>query len=118
VSAVSGVISNFQMAHQTDILRSIELNTRETAMFIGGLGSGGVQDWLQIIATNTTPLLDINTWIHDATVQTLDHLSSIDTTLKKQPINVTINIQGATNPQGVAEAVAAYLKTISPAFSP
>jgi hypothetical protein len=118
VSAVSGIISNFQMAHQTDILRSIELNTRETAMFIGGLGGGGVQDWLQIIATNTTPLLDINTWIHDATVQTLDHLSSIDTTLKKQPINVTINIQGATNPQGVAEAVAAYLKTISPAFSP
>jgi hypothetical protein len=118
VGAVSGIISNFQMAHQTDILRSIELNTRLTATFIGGLGGGGVQDWLQAIAVNTTPLLSINTWIHDSWVELLSDAGSIKAALTKGTGNITININGAGDPQAVAQAVANYLKNTSPSFSP
>jgi hypothetical protein len=115
---VSSIIGNFQMAHQTNILRSIELNTRQTAMFIGGLGGGGVQDWLNIIAKNTTPLLDTDTWIHDSWVQQLDYLGQIRDELKRPPQINNFYISGASDPQAVATAVANYLKNTGSNFSP
>jgi hypothetical protein len=118
---VSSIISNFQMAHQTNILKSIELNTRETAMFIGGVGGGGVQDWLHIIAVNTTPLTGFNTWYHDFAVELLDDTGSMKDSLSRmstRPISVTVNISGASDPQAVATAVANYLKSTGTGFSP
>jgi hypothetical protein len=114
---VTGAIGDVEMAHQTDILKSIELNTRLTATFIGGLGGGGVQDWLHIIADNTTPLLSINTWIHDATVEELSDLGAIKTALTKGTGTYNFYIT-AVDPQTIATAVANYLKNTSPAFSP
>ena len=71
VSAVSSVISNFQMARQENSLNAIELNTRLVAMFIGGLNDGGVQTWTNLTAQYTSKLLDLDGWIHDAWVELL-----------------------------------------------
>jgi hypothetical protein len=42
VSAVTGVIGDIQNAHQTDILKSIEHNTRYTDMYVGDRADGGI----------------------------------------------------------------------------
>jgi hypothetical protein len=118
---ISSIISNFQLARQETTLNAIELNTRQTAMFIGGLGGGGVQDWAHITAVNTTPLLDINTWIHDAWMQLLDNTArgtaggggaggAIG--------SITINVNGAQDAAAIANEIAAYLRNISPKFAP
>jgi hypothetical protein len=42
ITAISSVIQNFQMAHEIDILKSIEHNTRYTMMYVGERADGGI----------------------------------------------------------------------------
>jgi len=77
VSAISGVANFIQGMHTQDIEKSIELNTRLTAMFIGGLGDGGVQTWTNLTAQYTSKLMDLDSWIHDSWVELLDDMGTL-----------------------------------------
>ena len=141
-SFVTGVIGDFQTAHQTDVLRSIEYNTRVTAQWIGPHGGSGVGDWTWQTAVNTmgvTEFVGGGGWFHDSVVQQLDLLRDIDSQLKtiaKTPggggaiaggiessgnvvVNFgPININGAGNPQQTVQQIANYLRRVSNKFGP
>lgn len=116
-SFVTGVIGDIQTAHQTDVLRSIEYNTRVTAMWIGPHGGGGVGDWTWQTAINTQPLKNIDGWIHNAWTQLLDDTHSIRNSITHIE-NLTVTVQGQTTPAQFAQAFAQYLKNLGPQFSP
>lgn len=52
-SAISGIVSNFQLARQENTLNAIEESTRYTKLYIGGDG-GGNQAWTMAWAVNKT----------------------------------------------------------------
>lgn len=131
VSIASGIVQGFQMAHQETSLNAIELNTRKTSMFIGGLTDGGVQTWTRMTQDNTFNLLQaFNGWFHDAFASLMDSISRIATTpasggtLHPLAVAPTVNVSVMTkggNARDVAREIVreipVYLKSVSPKFS-
>lgn len=135
---VSSIIGNFQMARQETSLNAIELNTRQVAMFIGGLGDGGVQTWTRMTQDNTYNLYQaFSGWFHDSFAALLSteeqileamHASGGGGSLK--PLAVAPNAGGTVNisimtkggnardiAREVVREIPAYLKSVSPKFS-
>jgi len=109
---VSSIIGNFQMAHQTDIMKSIELNTRLTAMFIiiGFLSGGG---WMHdFFATALGPGIDRIGDNTDAIIASLDNLTATFTQSIQQ-ISVQINAQGITTKDAAKQLSDSIAQTLA-----
>jgi len=129
VSAISGIIGNFQNARQEGSLNAIESNTRVGALYsLGTLreleghskfyGNSlfpelkGILDWQGYIVNSITALGSVNMSALPGQIAT-----ALTPVLKTSAQPITININGAGDPAAVAQAVAAYLKTVNPSFA-
>lgn len=128
ISAVSGVIGNFQNARQENTLNAIELNTRKGTLYLGDRGDQGILGQLfkvnDILAFGTTAksVLNIETWaakIASSTGAGAAGFSGGGTVINGGTFNFEMHIDG-TGKDGrqMAEEIMETLKMLSPKFRP